>query len=206
MKRVLLIILALALSLPAFSSCGKECDHQWERVTNYDQHTSVDKCSECEETRMYTDRDSVPDSRTDEDQLPQVPSAFPNDPPALFVRDGEKRIKAWRGTSSWIVEGEDGISNGINSDSPHPLDCIDSLPVIEFSWKTTLTLSFEGAPVRITVKQYPADASGYDDYKEIEVNKSTVEVKAGNYIYEVIATWHGETYSGTVYYAFRTER
>lgn len=133
-------------------------------------------------------------------------TSFPQEPPVLFVRDGDTRIKAWRGTSSWIVEGEDGISNGVNSDSPHPLDCIDSLPVIEFSWKTTLTLSFEGAPVRITVKQYPADASGYDDYKEIKVNKSTVEVKAGNYIYEVIATWHGETYSGTVYYAFKTEK
>jgi hypothetical protein len=131
-------------------------------------------------------------------------TSFPKDPPVLFVRKGETRIKAWRGTCSWMVEGEDGLGRGVESDSPHPLDCKDSLPVIDVGWLTTLTLSFEGHPIKITVKQYALNATGYDDYEEIKVKESAVKAKSGC-IYEVIATWSGEKYSGTVYYAFRTK-
>lgn len=131
---------------------------------------------------------------------------FPKEPPALFVRDGDTRIKAWRGTSSWIVEGEDGISNGVNSDSPHPLDLRESIPAIALKKKTTLTLSFEGRPTKITVKRYAPNTTDYDDYETVKVSEGTIEVKAGDYLYEVIATWSGEKYSGTVYYAFRTEK
>lgn len=130
---------------------------------------------------------------------------FPKEPPTLFVRDGDTRVKAWRGTSSWIVEGEDGISNGVNSDSPHPLDLRESIPAIALKKKTTLTLSFEGHPTKITVKRYAPNTTDYDDYKTVKVSEGTIEVKAGDYLYEVIATWSGEKYSGTVYYAFRTE-
>lgn len=129
---------------------------------------------------------------------------FPKEPPVLFVRDGDTRIKAWRGTCSWMVEGDDGLGHGIESDSPHPLDCKDSLPTIDVGWGTSLTLNFEGHPIKITVKQYAPNATGYDDYEEINVKESTVKAKSGC-IYEIIATWSGEKYSGTVYYAFRTE-
>ena len=131
-------------------------------------------------------------------------TSFPKDPPVLFVRDGDMRVKAWSGTCSWMVEGDDGLGHGIESDSPHPLDCKDSLPAIDVGWGTSLTLNFEGRPTKITVKQYAPNATGYDDYEEIKVKESTVKAKSGC-IYEVIATWSGEKYSGTVYYAFRTE-
>ncbi len=133
-------------------------------------------------------------------------TSFPKEPPALFARDGDTRIKAWRGTSSWIVEGEDGISNGVNTDSPHPLDLRESIPAITLKKKTSLTLSFEGRPTKITVKRYDPNATDYDDYETVKVSDGIIEVKAGDYLYEVIATWSGEKYSGTVYYAFRTEK
>ena len=131
---------------------------------------------------------------------------FPKEPPVLFVRDGDMRIKAWRGTCSWMVEGEDGLGHGLESDSPHPLDCKDSLPTIDVGWGTSLTLNFEGRPTKITVKRYAPNTTNYDDYETVKVSEGTIEVKAGDYLYEVIATWSGEKYSGTVYYAFRTEK
>ena len=130
---------------------------------------------------------------------------FPKEPPVLFVRDGDTRVKAWRGTSSWIVEGEDGVGNGVSSDSPHPLDCKDSLPTIKVGWLTMLTLNFEGRPSKVTVKRYDSDAVDYDDYEEITLKDSEIKAKSGS-IYEVITTWSGEKYNGTVYYAFKTEK
>lgn len=131
---------------------------------------------------------------------------FPKEPPTLFVRDGDTRIKAWRGTCSWMVEGDDGLGHGIESDSPHPLDLRESIPAIALKKKTTLTLSFEGRPTKITVKRYAPNTTDYDDYETVKVSEGAIEVKAGDYLYEVIATWSGEKYSGTVYYAFRTEK
>ena len=57
MKRILLAIFAIILCLAAFSGCDKECDHNWERIGNYNESTAQDKCSKCGETRLYTDPD-----------------------------------------------------------------------------------------------------------------------------------------------------
>lgn len=130
---------------------------------------------------------------------------FPNEAPSLFIGEGEMRIKAWRGTCSWTIEGEDGLGHGVESDSPHPLDCKESLPVLDLKKKTSLTLSFEGRPTKITVKCYPTDAEDYEDFETIEIKDGAIRAKSGDFVYEIIATWSGEKYSGTVYYAFRTE-
>ncbi len=199
MKRITLIILIITLCLPALSGCGgRKCDHNWERTANYDQHTAVDKCSACEETRMYTDPAG----------LSAPPSNFPAEPPYLSVSDGNSTIQAWRGTYSWMIENEDGMGSGIEADSPHPLDRKEGIQVIKITEKTTLTLNFEETPTSITVRRYKQNASDYDAYDEISVSGNSIEVKAGNYLYEVIANWNNNTkpYNGTVYYAFRTEK
>ena len=59
MKRILLTILAIILCLAAFSGCDKECDHNWERISNYNESTAQDKCTKCGETRLYTDPDAI---------------------------------------------------------------------------------------------------------------------------------------------------
>ena len=61
MKRILLTILAIMLCLSIFSGCDKECGHNWERISNYNESTAQDKCTKCGETRLYTDPDSIPE-------------------------------------------------------------------------------------------------------------------------------------------------
>ena len=202
MKKLSLMIFAVLMCLSAFSGCAKKCEHNWQRTANFDQHTAVDKCAICEETRMYTD----PDAISAEVQLPAVPTIFPFEPPHLFVIGNKNAVDAWRGTSSWMAEGEDGIGSGIESDSPHPLECKDDLPILEITKKTTVNLKFEAAPSKITVKRYKASTTDFDNFDELTVSGNLIEVKAGNYVYEIIASWSGQTYNGTVYYAFRTEK
>ena len=131
-------------------------------------------------------------------------SKFPNEPPVLAVTDGDATVYAWRGTSSWMVKKLDGTGTGIQTDSPHPLDCVGDIPALEISKDASLTLTFEAAPNQILVRKY-RKAADYDAYEEFEI-KGTLEVEAGNYLYEVIATWDSplKSYSGKVYYAFCT--
>ena len=135
-------------------------------------------------------------------------SNFPAEPPHLGVSDGNATVTAWRGTYSWLVENDDGTGSGINTDTMHPLDCKEGIPSFKIAKKGTLTFSFEEAPTSITVRRYRLNSSDYDAYEEIPVEDGTIEVKSGNFLYEVIARWDhpGKPYGGTVYYAFSTEK
>ncbi len=134
------------------------------------------------------------------------PGNFPAEPPFLYVQNSKTQIQAWRGTTSWMYDNNDGTWSGIQSDSMHPLDCQSSLPVIKVRQRTTLTLYFEGDPTEITVRRYKPDAKDFEDFDEIKVSGNTFDVKADDYVYEVRASWEAQKYSGTVYYAFRTEK
>lgn len=134
---------------------------------------------------------------------------FSSEPPILTVSDGETTITAWRGTYSWLIEGEDGMGSGINVDSAHPLDYKDSIQRINVSQNTELALNFESAPTSISVKRYKLNATDYDAFEKIaDSYNMIIDAKAGNYLYEVIAKWEDNSipYSGTVYYAFCTEK
>lgn len=135
-------------------------------------------------------------------------SNFPAEPPILTVSDGETTITAWRGTYSRLVEGEDGFGSGITADSAHPLDCKDNIQTINVSKNTTLALNFESAPTSITVKRYKLSTTDYDAFEKIADSRNMIDAKAGDYLYEVIAKWDdpAKSYSGTVYYAFCTEK
>lgn len=132
---------------------------------------------------------------------------FPNGPPILDITGGKSVLIAWRGTTSWNVEGLNGTGTGIQMDSPHPLDCIGNIPTIKVFGETTLKLSFESAPDSIVVRKYQTNAGGYDAYEEISVKGTFLEVGAENCLYEVIAKWEDSllrSYNGTVHYAFCT--
>lgn len=138
-------------------------------------------------------------------------SKFPSEPPTLTVSesDGETTITAWRGTYSWMVEGEDGMGSGITVDSAHPLDYKDNIQTIKVSKNIKLTLNFESAPTSISIKRYKLNATDYDAFEKIaDSYNMIIDAKAGNYLYEVIAKWEdpSKSYSGTVYYAFCTEK
>ena len=136
-------------------------------------------------------------------------SKFPSEPPTLTVSDGETTITAWRGTYSWMIEGEDGMGSGITVDSAHPLDYKDSIETINLSQNTKLTLNFESAPTSVSIKRYKLSATDYDAFEKISASYNMIiEAKAGDYLYEVTAKWEdpSKSYSGTVYYAFCTEK
>ena len=136
-------------------------------------------------------------------------SKFPSEPPTLTVSDGETTITAWRGTYSWMIEGEDGMGSGITVDSAHPLDYKDSIETINLSQNTKLTLNFESAPTSVSIKRYKLSATDYDAFEKISASYNMIiEAKAGDYLYEVITKWEdpSKSYSGTVYYAFCTEK
>ena len=59
MKRILLTVLMITLCLTIFSGCNKECEHNWERIGNYNESTAQDRCTKCGETRLYTDPDAI---------------------------------------------------------------------------------------------------------------------------------------------------
>ena len=88
----------------------------------------------------------------------------------------------------------------------HPLECKDKVPAIKVAQKTTLTLNLEGNPSKITVKRYNLSTNDHDNYDEITITGNQIEVKSGDYLYEVIVSWSSQAYNGTVYYAFRTEK
>ena len=141
--------------------------------------------------------------------ISQNSSKFPSEPPALTVSDGETTITAWRGTYSWMIEGEDGMGSGITVDSAHPLDYKDSIETINLSQNTKLTLNFESAPTSVSIKRYKLSATDYNAFEKIaDSYNMIVDAKAGDYLYEVIAKWEdpSKSYSGTVYYAFCTEK
>ena len=134
-------------------------------------------------------------------------SKFPHEPPLLSVSADETTVYAWRGTYSWEVKSLfGGTGTGIQSDSPHPLDCIDKLATLPLSTDATITLTFEAPPSEILVRRYKLTASDYDDCEEIEIKGDSFKAEDGNYLYEVIAKWDSplKSYSGSAYYAFRT--
>ena len=141
--------------------------------------------------------------------ISQGSSKFPSEPPTLTISDGETTITAWRGTYSWMIEGEDGMGSGITVDSAHPLDYKDSIETINLSQNTKLTLNFESAPTSVSIKRYKLSATDYDAFEKISASYNMIiEAKAGDYLYEVIAKWEdpSKSYSGTAYYAFCTEK
>lgn len=147
------------------------------------------------------------------------------EPPALTVVYGENNsIEALRGTSSWMYENEDGTWTGIEADSMHPLDakeympCLELLPVITSS-RSPLSagMQWDTIPDEVTVRCWSDAYWGQYDAKSealtvrtlmVDSNMETapiisVELKDGNYVYEVIAEWNSaETYHGKACYSF----
>ena len=148
------------------------------------------------------------DQNVDWSEITNTPTDFPKCPPRLIVSDGETKISAWRGTSSWSVENSDGIDLNTETDCASPLDRKDNLSEITVSKRGKLALIFESAPTSITVKRYRLRTTNPDAFKNIAVNDNLMDAKAGNYIYVVKATWNDTSapYDGSAIYAFRTTR
>lgn len=143
-------------------------------------------------------------------------TAVLKEPPALMVVCGDQSVEALRGTTSWMYENEDGTSEGINSDSLHPLQAKEFMTLLELPADASAdqleaSLQWDVAPDQVSVHCWEEACWDQIDAEseEIPVNKDTnsssITLKDGNYIYEIVAEWNGnEKYSGMASYSFYT--
>ena len=127
------------------------------------------------------------------------------EPPVLTVAVDETAFDAQLGAYSWQRMNKDGASANIEADSPHPLDCRDSLSVLETT-KPKAALRFAKEPdVLIRVQCWSDEDWGRPsaNSETVTVNGDEIELKPGGTIYEVTAEWHAENgYGGIAHYAF----
>ncbi len=156
-------------------------------------------------------------------------------PPELTVLYNETSVNALKGTSSWTYKEEDGNFVSINADSMHPLNAKEYMPSLkllpsQFSHidPNAAYLYFEVIPDEVTVRCWSEESWGNPNAKSEEVDvyilmfdssvdvpnfdsdteippSIHIELKDGNYIYEVMAKWDSrELYGGTALYSFST--
>ena len=139
------------------------------------------------------------------------------EPPALTVVCGDQSLEANRGTTSWQYENEDGTSEGFNSDSLHPLQAKEfmtplELPTDDSVDQLEVSLQWDVDPEQVSVHCWSEASWDQIDAESEEIpvstedmNSSSITLKGGNYIYEIVAEWNGnEKYSGTASYSFYT--
>ena len=139
--------------------------------------------------------------------------------PPLTVVQGDKRVTAWQGTSSWTHQaGEESLS--VCADSVHPLQAKDRMPCLVTSGKETVTLHWDLPPDEVSARCYEISAWGTYDAPSTslpvmmlqicsdkeEAPKFTLELKDSEHIYEIIAEWNShELWGGKSSYSFYTQ-
>lgn len=129
-------------------------------------------------------------------------------PPLLDVISDDTCCSAMTGTYSWRCDNGDGTTTGGEADAPHPLDCKDSLTVLETT-EGTAKLRFDVEPDELTARCW-SDAHWSDtgaESEEVSVRGNEITLKPGTCIYEVFAWWDPEKggSGGTASYAFCVE-
>lgn len=129
------------------------------------------------------------------------------EPPYLAVEcRGEKQV-LWRGSYTWRWE-RDGQAEGVSSDSPHPLDVLEELPILVGAPGDRLTLTAVAQPDELSVYAYRVgDMAAPAQAKGIEVSLSggntlVLPENGTGTVYEVRGTWAMDTCGGSAYYAF----
>ena len=187
--------------------------------------------SACHKTETTVPTDSPSDSPSDvsseEPSVEGTEEFILQFSPALTVSCRNSAVEALKGTTSWHYLNEDGNFTGIEADSMHPLQAKEYMtplvlkPVIYSHIDPFAAyLTFEVAPDKIQVRCWREEHWGQFDAESLEIAVESVEntvpedlsspdfviqLKDGNYIYEVIAEWsHSEKYGGTARYSFYT--
>ena len=157
-------------------------------------------------------------------------SVAPEKPPVLTVVYGDDSIEALKGTYSWMYQNADGAFTGKNADGVYVLDAKNQMPYLSLLPPDpsnpdlpTADLHWDIAPDKITVLYWDEtawrqpDASEEEpaeepeahtlmiDYAVEDASATAIELKDGEYIYEIIAEWNSaEEYHGTACYGFYT--
>ena len=124
--------------------------------------------------------------------------AHQKEPPALTVTCGDREITAWRGSYHWERWGQSVIA-----DSPHPLDVLEDLPVLEAQAGEEVELDFPSEPGELAVLAYPDDCVGAASQAEsvnvpLEGNVLVIPGEGTGMVYEVRTSWS----QGSAVYAF----
>lgn len=191
------------------AACIVECTHMWEG-----EDLNTQSCCNKEDILSMPETDNI------KDFIDQT--AVLKEPPALTVICAQRSVEALRGTTSWIYDNADGTSTGIASDSMHPLQAKEYMAPLSLmpSYLSHIDpfaacLQWNVAPDKVSVRYWSEDCWGKYDTEGENIPVMTdgnsadfiLELKDGDYIYEVTAEWNSsEKYSGKVYYSFYTEK
>lgn len=151
-----------------------------------------------------------PDLQEEEPQKPTVEDAEAprKEPCSLTIANGSQGVAALRGTCSWWYLNKDGTGSGLEADGVHPLDLKDSLDILVMDGTTAELLFGAEEPDKVSVRGW--DAAKWDSWEadsqseQIPVDGLSFELKNGDWIYEVSASWDRfSTWGGTAHYTFR---
>lgn len=151
-------------------------------------------------------------------------------PPKLSVISNGISLNALRMTTSWSFRSGTGTVSSTESDTDHPLNLKEYVPVIEIlsedypvltSDRLSASLFFYESgseplnpvpPDSITVRRWDASDWGNSDARADSVSVTVsngnfhIPLKDSSCIYEIVAVWNShERFSGTVYYSFCTQ-
>lgn len=131
-------------------------------------------------------------------------------PPELTVSLlGQKEITAWRGTYNWVVLPGPGEVEAVCSDSPHPLDVLEDLPVLKAQPGDLLEFHFGVYPHQMAVRAYSAQNAGQAEgtaAREVALTSTgdlLLPDDGRDMVYEVQGSWYLPTDAlCDVFYAF----
>lgn len=163
--------------------------------------------------------DESPSTETAEIQtVPTENTVIQEYPPALTLIYNDEHYTALQGTSSWTYQiGEECFS--LCADSIHPLQAKEYMPFFLTSGTKRVSLLWDLPPDEIFALCYESSAWGTYDAPGTSIPVMTLlicsdqeedplfslELKEGNYIYEVTANWNSsEFWGGSSKYSFYT--
>ena len=149
-----------------------------------------------------------------EEPLPEESAVLP-EPPTLKISYRGKEMETSTLTYSWYVTNGDEIGSGVEADAPHPLDIVESLPVMQIDYGSNqVLLEFETEPDELIIRawniSHDMDRNTYDtndiklEYEKYGDHLVTIPMD-GNYVYNIAGTWNADRYKGNASYSFVTK-
>lgn len=121
--------------------------------------------------------------------------------PEMTVKCGSDTFTARSGNYSWTSRGINGEMGAVIACGSHPLDATREQ---EFRNTTgsELILSFPVEPDTVTVIRWSKSDLGNTDCdgESVEVEALTLRMEKGSWIYQIVASWDGDTWGGQVEY------
>jgi len=208
LKKFIVLLLCLGLVF-SFAACGaKSTENEATAVSGAEISDSASGSEEA------NNGDSTPENKETSAAV-----VILKEPPVLTVEYSEGSIEALRGTYSWSYSNGDGTMTGVEADSIHPLEAKEYMPHFAASKPLEVKFHWDFAPDKISIRCWDENAWGQpasegEEYEMLTLMldsdpgispSSIMEIKDGNYIFEITAEWSSsDNYSGTATYSFYT--